>query len=378
MTMFPNLPGVKIQEVRLGGPPIVGVGTSTAGFVGRAPKGGVFVDQPRLVTSADQFVAEYIVDATTSTALSWAVLGFFANGGTACYVVNADSDTPSEVVEGIGLLEPIDEIAILAAPGHTDATIYQALIDQATRTGDRFAILDGPSKVGALTQLTKGGADRPPDSIYAAFYYPRIRVAKQLSGDADTAFVAPSGHIAGVYARVDGARGVFKAPANEVIRGALDVEHRLTDSDQNTLNPDGVNALRAFSEGVTIWGARTLLANDAADRTFMYVNVRRLVNYIEESLQQGLRWAVFEPNGLPLRQQITRSVRGFLTGVWRDGALFGATEDEAYYVRFPELFNRDEDRAQGRLTVEIGLRVTYPAEFIIVRIGLLLQSAATA
>jgi len=110
----------------------------------------------------------------------------------------------------------------------------------------------------------------------------------------------------------------------------------------------------------------------------MYINVRRLVNYIEESLQVGLRWAVFEPNNLSLRQLISRSVRGFLDGVWRDGGLFGATADEAYYVRFPEIFNSDENRALGKLTVEIGLRVTYPAEFIIVRIGIILQSAAAS
>jgi phage tail sheath protein FI len=120
------------------------------------------------------------------------------------------------------------------------------------------------------------------------------------------------------------------------------------------------------------------LASNAPDKSFRYINVRRLFNYVEESLQEGLRLAVFVPNTLALRQTITRSVRGFLDGVWRDGALFGATPDEAYYVRFPELFNRPEDRAAGKLTIEIGLAATFPAEFIIIRIGLLLQSAATA
>jgi phage tail sheath protein FI len=377
-TLYVNTPGVQINEVRLGPPPIAGVGTSTAGFVGAAPKTGQFADTARLVTSADQFTADYIVDATTSTPLARAVLGFFANGGTACYVVNVDSTTPSDVVDGLKLLEVIDEIAIIAAPGHTSATVYTALEDQAFRTGDRFAILDPPAKVSDLARLTKGGADRPTDSIYAAFYYPRIMVGRNLSGDAELEAITPTGHIAGVYARVDGARGVHKAPANERILGALGVEHALTDAEQNTLNVDGVNLLRVFSEGTVVWGARTLLANDAADRTYMYVNVRRLVNYIEESLQEGLRWAVFEPNNLALRQQISRSVRGFLDRVWRDGGLFGAPAEEAYYVRFPEIFNTDADRALGKLTVEIGLRVTYPAEFIIIRIGVILQSATTA
>ena len=376
-TTYPNTPGVQIIEVRLGAPPIAGVGTSTAGFVGKAPKPGVF-PEPRLVTSADQFTADYIADATASTDLSHAVLGFFANGGTNCYVIDVDTAAAANVVAGLKKLEVIDEIAIIAAPGQTDNSVFTELEDQATRTGDRFALLDPPAKVADLANLKKGGANRPPDSPYAAFYYPRVQVAGRLADDPDKSYITPVGHIAGTYARVDAARGVHKAPANEKLMGVLGVEHALTDADQNTLNVDGVNLLRVKSGQVVVWGARTLLASDAADKTFLYVNVRRLVNYVEESLQEGLGFAVFEPNSLALRQTITRSVRGFLDGVWRDGALFGATPDEAYYVRFPEMFNRDEDRALGKLTVEIGLRVTYPAEFIIVRIGLLMQSAAAA
>jgi Bacteriophage tail sheath protein len=378
MAQFPNTPGVQIAEVRLGAPPIIGVGTSTAGFVGRAPKAGKFPNVARLVTSADQFTAEYIEDATTSSPLSRAVAGFFSNQGAACWVVNVDNDGNPQTVTGIKMLEVIDEIAIIAAPGHTDASVVKELQDQALRTGDRFAIIDCPPKVASIADLKPGGANRPTDSHYSAFYYPRIQVAKALSADPATEFVTPVGHIAGVYARVDTSKGVHKAPANETVLGALGVEHMLTDADQNSLNVDGVNLLRIFPEGVVVWGARTLLASTAADKTFLYVPVRRLVNFVEESLQEGLRFAVFEPNNLGLRKTIERSVRGFLVGVWRDGALFGATPEEAFYVRFPELFNRDEDRAAGKLTLEVGLRATFPAEFIIVRIGLLLQSAAAA
>jgi phage tail sheath protein FI len=387
--IFENTPGVQIKEVRLGAPPIAGVGTSTAGFVGKAPKAGQFKNTARLVTGIDQFIVDYADDpAAKSTPLSRAVIGFFQNGGTICYVVNTDSDAPADAVTAIKLLEPIDDIAILAAPGHTDPAVYGALADQAAKVINRFAIFDPPAKVDDLAKLKKGGANRPSDTMNAGFYYPRILVQPQF--DADTGevetlagkvkgeFVAPSGHIAGVYARVDSQRGVHKAPANEAILGSLGVEHLLTDEQQNALNPDGVNLLRVFNGNTTIWGARTLLANDAADKTFLYLNIRRLVNFVQESLEEGLRFAVFEPNNLALRQIITRSVRGFLDGVWRDGALFGATPDEAYYVRFPEMFNRDVDRALGKLVVEIGLRVSYPAEFIIVRIGLIMQSAATA
>ena len=383
MDTLTNLPGVKIQEVMLGAPPIAGVGTSTPAFVGKAPKAGTFKNILRLVTSPDQFAIDYVGNATKSTALSYAVNGFFQNGGGSCYVVNVDSVDAADVVAGIKLLETSDKAQIIAAPGSTDATVYQALEDQATRLGDRFAILDPPAKVGALTSLIKGGDKRPKDSIWAAFYYPQIQVAPALKDDpqdtvAEPIYVTPTGHIAGVYARVDGLRGVHKAPANELLLGALGVEHLLTDSDQDALNKDGVDVIRVFSAGPVLWGARTLLVDDAPDKTFRYLNVRRLTTYVEQSLKVGLRFAVFEPNNLPLRQTITRSVRGFLDGVWRDGALFGAAASDAYYVRFPDVYNTDADRALGKLTVEVGIRVSYPAEFIIVRIGLLMQSASAA
>jgi phage tail sheath protein FI len=393
-TNYLNTPGVQINEVQLGPPPIAGVGTSTAGFVGESPLNR-FTDQAMLITSVDQFRAVYVLkdppdpnnpahtisietgkpqnaDATVSTDLSRAVFGFFANGGQACYVVNTNSVAAADIVAGIKLLEVIDEVAIIAAPGQTQQTVYGELQSQATRTGDRFALLDPPtSKANPITQLTAGGSKRPPaDSIYSAFYYPRIMVGPDLPDDVKTPVaVTPIGHVAGVYARVDASRGVHKAPANAAIFGALDVEYALTDADQNVLNQQSVNLIRVFSEGVVIWGARTL----STDTTYRYINVRRLVNYIEESLQEGLRWAVFEPNTLPLRKQITRAVRGFLDGVWRDGGLFGATADDAYYVRFPDIYNTVTERSLGKLTLEIGLRVSYPAEFIIVRIGVLTQ-----
>jgi hypothetical protein len=333
----------------------------------------------RLVTSRDQFINDYIADATKSTEFSHALLGYFANAGGPCYVVNVDSTAQADVVAGIKLLEPNSEIEIIAAPGSTDTNVYNELEGQAARRGDRFAILDAPAKVNDLADLIKGGAKRPADSDWAAFYYPRIQVPPVLKDDpAGPIYIAPTGHIAGIYARVDALRGVHKAPANEQILEALSVEHLLTDADQDVLNNDGVNAVRLFAVGPVVFGARTVKVNDAADKRFLYLNIRRLMTYVEQSLKVGLRFAVFEPNNLALRQTINRSVRGFLDGVWRDGALFGATADEAYYVRFPDIFNTDNDRAAGRLTIEIGLRVSYPAEFIIVRIGLLLQSASTA
>ncbi len=233
-TTLVNLPGVRIQEVQLAGPPIIGVGTSTAGFVGVAPLKGQFTMIARLVTSSDQFTNDYINDpggdptknATKSTDLSLAVLGFFQNGGAECYVVNTDSAAPADVVKGLQVLEKQGDVEIIAAPGSTDKTVYDELEAQAQRQADRFAILDSPPKVDDLGKLLEGGANRPQDSIWAAFYYPRIQVGPVLKDDpTDTVnkpiWVAPSGHIAGVYARVDGAKGVHKAPANEVVLGAI-------------------------------------------------------------------------------------------------------------------------------------------------------------
>jgi len=383
-------PGVKVAEVQLVGPPILGVGTSTAGFVGAVPKDRPeFRRKARLVTGIDQFLKDYVADDPTaddplpipdarkSTPLSIAVVGFFLNGGLQCYVVN-DTD----VEKGLKELEAIDDVSIIAVPGASDAPTYKLLQDQAQRLKDRVAVLDPPPGKADLTKLivpvTPGPGLRPLTSIWSAFYYPQIKIAAPLKGDGkEPIFVAPSGHVAGVYARVDGLKGVHKAPANEAIFGALDVEHNISDADQNALNPKGVNAIRLFSQGPVVFGARTVQdeADPSVDSSFLYISTRRLTSFIEESLQNGLRFAIFEPNTIPLRQRIARSARGFLDGVWRDGALFGATPDEAYYVRFPDAFNTDDDRAKGRLTIEIGIRVAFPAEFIIIRIGLLLQAA---
>jgi uncharacterized protein len=403
MATLLNLPGVRIDEVRLGAPPIAGVGTSTAGFVGESPFSTAFKDVPRLVTSADQFFKDYIRDpldpdneakgAQTNTDLGKAVLGFFQNGGTECYVVDVGT---GDVAAGIGRLAKIEEIDIIAAPGFATAAVYTALKGQIEDLKNRFAIYDPPDKViDPLTNLSVplGTAQgvRPPDSIWAAFYYPQIQISPVLKVDKDSVdptkggdpnkkfFAPPSGHVAGLYARIDGARGVHKAPANEALLGAVGVRDPLTDGQQNGLNENSVNIIRAFAAGPTVFGARTLqMANAPLDTSFRYVSVRRLATFIEQSLRIGLRFAIFEPNNLALRQTITRSVRGFLDGVWRDGALFGATADEAYYVRFPDPFNTDVERALGKLTLEVGIRVAPPAEFIIIRIGLLDRPANAA
>jgi len=180
--------------------------------------------------------------------------------------------------------------------------------------------------------------------------------------------VPPSGHVCGIIARSDLSRGVHKAPANEIVNGAVDIERTMSDIDQGQLNLQGINVIRVFQQGgrPVLWGARTT----ATDLNWMYVNIRRLFLFLEESIQEGIRPNIFDPHTPALWARLKRTIRAFLVQQWRDGALFGATADEAFYIRIDEQLNPDNERALGRLRMEIGLRPAYPAEFIIVRIGI--------
>ena len=172
--------------------------------------------------------------------------------------------------------------------------------------------------------------------------------------------------MAGIWARNDGTRGVHKAPANEVIGGAIDVEFQITIGEQDGLNPVGINCIRAFpGRGIRVWGARTL----SSDPEWRYLNIRRLFNMIEKSIDNGTQWVVFEPNDFSLWQKIVRNVSAFLKMQWRDGALFGATPEQAFFVKCDEETNPQEARDLGMVTTEIGIAPVKPAEFVIFRIS---------
>jgi phage tail sheath protein FI len=183
----------------------------------------------------------------------------------------------------------------------------------------------------------------------------------------DNIVVPPAGHVAGVYARVDGLRGVHKAPANEVIRGALGVETLVSKAGQAGLNPDDINVIRKFDGNITVFGAHTLAGREDAE--WRYVNVRRLFLFLRESIDEGTQWVVFEPNDPSLWAKITRNVTAFLTNVWRAGALFGSTPQEAFYVKCDAETNPPEVRELGQVVTEIGVAVVKPAEFVIFRIS---------
>jgi len=392
MTMTFNAPGVYVVEEAGGARPIQAVGTSTAGFVGVAPKADAFPDQVRAINNWTQFKNDFIGDATESTPLSHAVWGFFLNGGRRCFVVNVGAGQPIDgggrTRTGLGLLEAIDEIAIVAAPGYADAASYEALLAHCEKLKDRVAILDTPLDVPDVLALTRAGTAstrrsrsaeeaagetpetaspgmRPRDSDYAAFYFPWITVRDPLQPDL-LLEVPPSGHLAGIWARTDATRGVHKAPANEPIRGALNLAYRVTREEQGELNVAGVNCIRLFArEGIRVWGARTLAGGGSEWR---YLNVRRLFNMIEESIADSTNWIVFEPNDRTLWRNIRRDIGAFLTRLWRDGALMGRTANEAFFVKCDEETNSPEIIDAGQVVTLIGVAPVKPAEFIIFRI----------
>jgi uncharacterized protein len=303
--------------------------------------------------------------------------------GNLALAVTGVADDPAAVAlshyqAGLNALRDIEDVNILVIPdaaASADAiSIQQAMIVHCLNKKDRFAVLD--SRLGAPPS-GPGSVDEHRDSVqadrgFAALYYPWLTIRDPTSTGPipRTMFVPPSGAIAGVYARIDNERGVHKAPANTDVRGVLGLERILSDAQQGPLNLAGVDVLRIFpgTAQVIVWGARTTGDPDITD--WIYVNVRRLMIYIEQSIEEGIRWAVFEPNGTPLWQKLKRTLNEFLTRVWQSGALFGVTADKAFYVRIDEGLNPPATRALGILNIEIGVAPVRPAEFIVVRIGL--------
>ncbi len=327
--------------------------------------------EPALYTNFSQFEAAFAPPESgpfsanaAQNRLAHAVYGFFNNGGTRCWVAPVTAVTKTEVDKALDAFAAIDEIALVAAPGMMDQAVQTAVIDHCETLEDRFAILDGQQNPTELTPKAIKVTNLK-NSNYAALYYPWIMVYDPVTGGSIA--VPPSGHMAGLYARVDGQRGVHKAPANEVIRGALGVHKRLSRAAQAGLNPAGINVIRNFKGSITVWGARTLGGDDNGE--WKYISVRRLFNFLRESIDEGTRWVVFEPNAPALWAGIRRNVSAFLHTVWASGALFGNTPQEAFFVRCDETTNPPEVREQGQVVTEIGVAVVKPAEFVVFKIS---------
>jgi uncharacterized protein len=265
---------------------------------------------------------------------------------------------------GLAAFETVDEISLLIIP---DAVrdgmdvVAERAMTQCETLKDRFAIVTSEQTDAGNDQL------RPPqDTTYAAFYYPWIEIYDPAIND--NRLLPPAGHIAGIFARTDVERGVHKAPANEVVRGARNMQLSVTKRNQDMLNPVGVNCIRDFrsdGRGIRLWGARTM----SSDPEWKYVNVRRLFIFIAQSIEAGTQWVVFEPNHEPTWAAVVRNVTNFLISVWRSGALMGITQDEAFFVKCDRTTMTQDDIDNGRLICYIGIAPVKPAEFVIFRIS---------
>jgi hypothetical protein len=363
-------PSVCVEEVPIGGKSIEGVPTSTAAFVGPAAEGPT--DEPVLVVGLFELEQAYGdgrpltfagEEVPADNYLWHAARAFFANGGTRLYVqriVSADGRRPAtdDYEAGLRALEQIPEIAIVAAPG---AQIPEALIAHAERTRYRFAVLD--SERGQTINEVVALRERL-DSSYGALYYPWVRAPDPVSNaEID---LPPSPFVAGIYARTDAARGVFRAPANEPVEAALGLETTMSQVDAEALNSRGISTLRRFPHGdVRVWGARTV----SSDPEWKYVNIRRYLIYLEHSIDEGTQWVVFEPNGEGLWAKVRATISEFLMRSFRDGALAGQTPNEAFFVRCDRSTMTQDDLDNGRLVCLIGVAPIRPAEFVIFRIG---------
>lgn len=277
-----------------------------------------------------------------------------------------------EAKRGLAALCTIREISLMSIPD--EVVINQLADDLQNRCDamkDRFAILSEQARNGNIPQI------RPlKDSTYGAFYYPWVRVIASHTPDG-TKLIPANGHITGIYARTDVERGVHKAPANEVVRGIVTrdlnggrkpLSHTLNKQEHDILNPRGVNVIRDFridGRDIRVWGARTM----TSDAMWRYINVRRLFIFIEQSIDRGTQWAVFEPNSEPTWIAIRTSITNFLRTIWRNGALMGTTQEEAFFVRCDRTTMTQDDFDNGRLICLIGVAPVKPAEFVIFRIS---------
>ncbi|MCU1501466.1 MAG: putative phage tail sheath protein [Ilumatobacteraceae bacterium] len=297
----------------------------------------------------------------------------------------AGSETGRRGINGLVIAEDVTMVMVpdlVTAARRADGTIdlgmwksvQSALISHCEQQANRMAVLDAPPGM-TVQEIKEWRSDTAMyDSAFAAMYYPWVKIANPLptNGD-DEILVPPSGHIAGLWARTDETRGVWKAPANDTLRGVLDVERSITMTEQGLLNPIGINCIRPFgTRGIRVWGARTLSSNT----DWRYINVRRLFNMVETTIMQGTQYAVFEPNDIKLWEGVKRTLNAFLRGLWRDGALFGATPEQAFFVKCDSETNPPDSIDEGKLVVEVGIAPVKPAEFVIFRISQFKDAAA--
>ena len=340
----PKTPGAYVEEVLFRPTSIEGVPTSSAGFVGVVAAGP---HGPQLVTSAVEFDRVY---GAGRSILAGAAHAFFANGGRRLWISPTRRSGATAIAAALAALADVEEVAIVAAPG---SPVAANLLVQHASTHRRFALIDGGAKSMIDDLIALRARLRSP---WAALNHPWVEVA-------DGQRLPPSGFVAGIYARTDIERGVWKAPANEVVHSAVRV-HSVVDP-QALASAHGVNLIQNMpGKGIVLSGARTT----SDDPEWKYVNVRRYMAFLARSIEDGIGWAVFEPNGTLLWQKLRAEVESFLMVQWRSGALQGAKPAEAFFVRCDATTMTQVDIDHGRVVCLVGGAVVRPAEFVILRI----------
>jgi uncharacterized protein len=383
-----SAPGVYVEEIEATAHPIRGVSTDVAGFVGFTERGPY---RPKLVKSFTQFKRMFGAPVSPARGfLPYAMRGFFENGGSRAYIARVDGGRKATVAasefignpkakgshrRGLAALADIEEISMLAVPdsmhprvrAKSRRSILAAAVAQCEARRDRIVLIDSPAKTRDL-----GKSDPIINNIkssYAAVYGPWLEVPMGKGVPATS--LPPSGHLVGIYARNDNERGVWKTPAGAQaeVRGISGLSFSLTEKERQTLADARTNTIADFrnvGRGIVLWGARTR----STDPDWKYVNIRRYITFLENSIDRGLQWVVFEPNGEALWAKVRATVQDFLLNQWKNGALQGAKAEQAFFVRCDRTTMSQNDIDNGRLVCLIGIAPVRPAEFVIFRIGL--------
>jgi phage tail sheath protein FI len=357
MSRLPIKTGVFVQDIRIQPQSIEGVGTSTAAFLGETQTGP---STPTLITSFAEYQRIFGGYFGVDKYLPYAVEGFFGNGGKRCFVSSVnDLDYSRALIK----LEEVDAPVIYVPNAQALAGLADLLISHCERLRNRFVIFD------SLKGQDSSSVTKPRDSSFAALYYPWIYVKDDVTGK--LCLVPMGGHVAGIYARTDMEAGVHKAPANQVVHGALGTDIIMKSHQQDSLILQGINSIRNFPDkGLLLWGARTL----SIDPTKKYVNVCRLLIYLEQSIKKGTAWATFELNNETTWAKMKSTIENFLTQAWTDRMLLGAKKQEAFFVNCDRTTMTQNDIDNGRINVLIGVAPVKAAEFIIFRINQTIQS----
>ena len=368
-------PGVYVQQQPTGATPIEGASTSTTAFVGATALGPA--GTPTFITSWFQFKDSF-GGPCEGCALPLAVFQYFQNGGTRAYIVRVVNEerTPPDDVAALKMLDRLEDVSLLCIPGADAATAAAGIHYVAQRPlGDLFYIVDSPKPTtsaasDAIIEVKSFLAALADTSSSAGLYFPWVEVPDPCSTvSGATCLAPPSGMVAGLFARTDSSRGVWKAPAGSEasLLGCVGLACEISDAEQEELNPLGINCIRQFAaSGIVVWGARTLAT--MSNPEFRYVPVRRFANFLKVSLFCGTQWVVFEPNDEPLWSAIRFQLNAFMTSLFRAGALEGEKPEDAFFVRCDRDNNVQATIDQGQVHILVAFAPLKPSEFVVLHI----------